>query len=202
MVVERALDGRGLEPRVELLYDPSVAGAGHRGVLRLLARIAREPGRERAFVEVAVLEARAGSLRAEGLREAVALARELGDEAARVALLAGAAGNCAGEYANADSAWLFAELARIKIAEGRFEPEIAPIAGVSDIACKVGRSLAILPRAAAGSSRSQRAARLYSRSRRRRADRAAGTASRCTAARGSGDHRLIESTAPLVESSG
>jgi tetratricopeptide (TPR) repeat protein len=209
VLVERALDaGADSSLAWELLYDPSVAGEGHRGVLRLLARIAREPGRERAFVEVAVLEARAGSLRAEGLREAVALARELGDEAARVALLSGAVDNCAGAYANADRAWLFAELARVQVTEGRFAAATELFERASDVTPgKLGRSLAILAAGLAATELSdlERAARLYSRALEGDAADRAAWEPLLEVYRRKGDRArligLIESTAPLVESS-
>src|SRR6202000_2503579 len=102
--------------------NPGVASSGHRGVLRLLGRIAREPGRERAYVEVAVLGARAGSLRASTLREAVDIARELGDDDARVALLTPAAEKAAAPYTDAERAWLFEQLGRVHASARRFEP--------------------------------------------------------------------------------
>ena len=93
-LVERALDaGADSSLAWELLHEDAIPGSGHRGVLRLLERIAREPGRERAFVEVAVHEAKLGFLGASELRAAVALATDLGDEPAVVALLEGAADN-------------------------------------------------------------------------------------------------------------
>jgi tetratricopeptide (TPR) repeat protein len=126
-LVERALDAGADSTRAwELLYDPAVTSAGHRGVLRLLERIAREPGRERAFVEIAVLEASAGSLGAAALRDAASLASELGDEASRVAMLEGAAANGAASYTDVERGWLFEELARVLARQRRF-PEAAEL---------------------------------------------------------------------------
>ena len=208
VLVERALDAGADSSRAwELLYEPSVAGSGHRGVLRLLERIAREPGRERAFVDVAVLEAKAGSLGPSGLREAVSLSRELGDEAARVGLLESAAETAAESYDAADRAWLFEELSRVLAGDGRFERAAELLERAASLAeGKHARALSI---EAAGLavvhlSDLERAVRLYERALaddpadraaweplldlyRRRGDRARIIA-------------LIGATAPLVES--
>ncbi len=206
-LIGRALDAGADSSRAwELLHDDAVAGSGHRGVLRLLERIAREPGRERAFVEVAVREAKLGFLGASELRAAVALAAELGDEPSALALLEGAAGNDA-VYEAADRAWLFEQLARRLVALRDFAravPLLEDAANLEGGPAAHGRFVEAARLCDAELGDPNRAARLYERALESDARNRAAWEPLLEVYRKLGDRRriiaLIGATAPLVES--
>ena len=117
-LVERALDaGVGSERPFKLLEAASAAAPGDEAVLRLLERIAREPGRERTLVDVMVLRAEAGVVPIEAVREAVDLARRFADGPAEQALLRGALAHVE-SYDPRDRGWVEERLARLLLEAG------------------------------------------------------------------------------------
>jgi tetratricopeptide (TPR) repeat protein len=117
-LIERALDaGAPSERGFKLLEAGSVAAPRDDALLRLLERIAREPGRERTLVDVMVLRAEAGPVTIDAVREAVELAERFGDVPAEQALLRGALAH-ADSYEPRDRGWVEERLGRLVLESG------------------------------------------------------------------------------------
>jgi tetratricopeptide (TPR) repeat protein len=206
-LLARALDsGVGGDRPWVLLREVAARHPAHQGVLSLLERLAREPGREREYVEVMTVKASLGPLPAPALREAVDRAEALSKGDAVVALLRGALAHAAA-YAPEDSAWIREALARRLDTSGAHEEALSLLEqaalGAEPERAR-GLLLEVARRAAAEHGAFERAARLYRRVLDRDpADRDAWEPL-LDVYRSAGDRErliaLIEATAPLVES--
>jgi tetratricopeptide (TPR) repeat protein len=118
-LAEAALDrGADVDRTFRLLHAASATGPAHTGLLRLLERLARGPGRERTLVEVVALSAQAGPVSRRLLQEAVELARSFGDRGAEIAILRGALSHDTAPDSGDFGVWPRERLARLLLEEG------------------------------------------------------------------------------------
>lgn len=207
-LVEHALSaGADVARVVGILLDVSVVDSKHAGLLGLLERLVKEPGREADFVRVTALRAEAGPVDAQTIREAVGLAAEFGEAELERRILEGALASSALGYGDRDGLWLRERLARIVLSSGdrpRGAKLLAEAAELADPDHARSLMLEVAKSAATELGELEWAAELYRELLSRNASDREAWMPLLEVYRRSNDPArlisLIETTAPLVES--